>query len=255
MDDSASLGFDAVFLSDLHLTEPEERNGKTLLRFFHSLAARNDLNGFHLFLLGDIFDLWVSDHVVFRRRWRDLLEAIATMRTKGAKVIYFEGNHDMHLAPYWADVLGADVRTNAALFDVAGWRIRCEHGDEINRNDHSYLRLRAFLRSRPLRFLAHNLSGKFWDGFGQRWSRQSRKYSSAERQNHAEKMVALVRDHAARVWEDDPFDLIVTGHVHVRDDWTFEKGGRRVRSINLGSWFEERKVLCLSKDRLEWRDL
>lgn len=255
MKDSGSHGLDAVFLSDLHLTDPKERNGQALLRFLSSLDATEDLRGFHLFLLGDIFDLWVSDHRVFRERWRDLLAVLASLRGKGARVIYFEGNHDMHLAPYWADVLGADVHTSAASFDVAGWRVRCEHGDEINREDVAYLRLRAFLRGHAIRFLAHRLPGKFWDGLGQRLSRQSRKYSSVERQNHRERMIAMVRDHAVRVWEDDPFDLIVSGHLHARDDWSFEKGGRRVRSINLGSWFDEQKVLCLKGDRLEWRDV
>jgi UDP-2,3-diacylglucosamine hydrolase len=36
--------------------------------------------------------------------------------------------------------------------------------------------------------------------------------------------------------QEEPFDLIITGHVHVRDDHVFESGGRQVRSVNLGSW-------------------
>jgi UDP-2,3-diacylglucosamine hydrolase len=45
-----------------------------------------------------------------------------------------------------------------------------------------------------------------------------------------------VRRHAEKVVREDPFDLIITGHVHVRDDYEFEHAGRGVRSVNLGSW-------------------
>lgn len=248
---SGGTAIDAVFLSDLHLKSVEERNGQTLLRFLVSLDAQSRPP--MIFLLGDIFDLWVSGHRVFIDRFRPLLEVLERLSKKGARLVYFEGNHDLHLAPYWEKVLGADVRVGAGSFTVGGFRIRCEHGDEINREDAAYLRLRAFLRHPLLETAAHRLPGRFWDYLGQRASHTSRKYSSPERSSHEERLRNLIRSHAQRVWPDDPFDVVISGHMHVKDDWTFEVGGRSVRSINLGSWFGEPEVLVLAGGRLEWR--
>lgn len=243
---------EAVFLSDLHLKSCEERNGRTLLRFLASLEERDRPPA--IFLLGDIFDLWVSGHRVFVDRFRPILESLGRLRGKGARLVYFEGNHDMHLAPYWEKTLGADVRTAPGTFELGGLRIRCEHGDEINREDKTYLRLRAFLRSRPLEAIAHAVPGAVWDSVGRRASAASRKRSSVERAEREETIRRMIRDHAARVWADDPFDAIVSGHMHVRDDWTFAAGGKTARSINLGSWFvDEPEVLVLADGKLEWR--
>ncbi|HRO66675.1 MAG TPA: UDP-2,3-diacylglucosamine diphosphatase [Pseudobdellovibrionaceae bacterium] len=245
---------DAVFLSDLHLKSLEERNGKILLRFLTSLEERPGKPP-TIFLLGDIFDLWISGHQVFLRRYETLLASLKRLADRGAQIVYFEGNHDMHLAIYWEKHLGADVRTRPGLFQVGGLRIRCEHGDEINRDDTSYLKLRAFLRHPIMEKMAHVLPGRFLDALGNRWSKHSRKRSSVERAERESRIREMLRRHAETVWEEDPFDAIVSGHMHVKDDWSFEKNRRSVRAINLGSWFETREILILENGRLHWRNL
>lgn len=245
---------EAYFLSDLHLNEMDERNSQKLLRFLTSLADRCSEQT-SIFLLGDVFDLWLSNHEVFLKKWAPLLQALKKLKARGARIIYFEGNHDMHLAPYWRDQLGVEIYVCAKVFQLGPWRVRCEHGDEINRRDLAYLRLRAFVRHPFMEFLAHTLPGKFWNAVGKRLSHESRKHSSADRQRMEDDLRGLIREHARRSWDEDPFDLIVSGHMHVRDDWTFEKGERRVRSINLGSWFDETKILVLNETAAEWRNL
>ena len=42
-----------------------------------------------------------------------------------------------------------------------------------------------------------------------------------------------------RLHDDGRFDLIVSGHVHIRDDWQFESGDASFRSVNLGSWLDK----------------
>lgn len=245
---------DAVFLSDLHLKSLEERNGQTLLRFFRSLEERPGKPP-DLFLLGDIFDLWVGDHQVFLDRYRPWLDILKSLSDRGARIVYFEGNHDLHLAHYWKEVLKAEIYVRPALFEVSGLKIRCEHGDEINQNDKAYLRLRAFLRHPVMEWVAHSLPGGWLDAFGQRWSKHSRKRSSAERKAREERIRRMIRIHAEECWEQDRFDAIISGHMHVRDDWSFERQGRTVRAINLGSWFEPPQVLILKMGQFQWQAL
>ena len=245
---------EAYFISDIHLKSVNERNGQVLLRFLHSLVPDAG-PGLHLFLLGDIFDLWLSDHAIFIKKYYSIIEIFKELRQKGAKLYYFEGNHDLHLSPYWRDQLGFEVYDKAAYFELGGRTVRVEHGDEINQDDLAYLRLRKFVRSMPIEFLAHYLPGKFWEEVGKLASHTSRKYSTDYRERTGPLLQEMIRKHALRGFESKPFDLIVSGHMHIKDDYEFDRtGGIRVRSINLGSWFDESgpQAFYMNSEKMEW---
>jgi UDP-2,3-diacylglucosamine hydrolase len=242
----------AYFLSDLHLKSVNERSGRILLRFLTSLVEEKDKKDFHLFLLGDIFDLWISGHKVFVDKFEALIEPIRTLIEQGANVYFFEGNHDMHIRPFWEDQLGAKVYTSAEYFKLGPWTVRCEHGDEINQDDKAYLALRTVLRHPLVEQVGHKVPGEVWDKVGNFFSKTSRKFSSAYREDKEMQLVKLIRHHAELAYLQKPFDIIFSGHMHVRDDHTVKIKDKEIRSINLGSWFEDPKVLKLSENGVEW---
>lgn len=241
----------AYFLSDIHLHSMEERNGQTLLRFL-TFVADEATSDTAIFLLGDIFDAWVSDHAVFMRRYDPLLRQLERVREKGGRIVYFEGNHDMHLVPYWKNALGAEVYTGPAYFTADGKTLLCEHGDEINLEDKSYRRLRAFLRSKPLEVLAHGLPGAFWDWLTSKWSRTSRKHSAADRAAHEPLLRQQMRDHVPRAFATKPFDVFVTGHMHIFFDEKIRCGDSEARAINLGTWMDKPRILHWNRGELSW---
>jgi len=59
----------------------------------------------------------------------------------------------------------------------------------------------------------------------------------------------MIRAHAHRVYNEASFDLIISGHMHVKDDFEFQINNNKVRSINLGSWFEEPQVLKIENKK------
>jgi UDP-2,3-diacylglucosamine hydrolase len=93
------LSFRAYFVSDLHLKSKEERSAQIFVRFLKRLQDEQQLT--HLFLLGDIFDFWVSDHSYFIEKFHPIVEEIDRITRRGIEVHYFEGNHDLHLERYW----------------------------------------------------------------------------------------------------------------------------------------------------------
>lgn len=243
---------ESYFLSDIHLKSINERNGQTLLRFLHSLEEKSPVK---IFFLGDIFDLWVSGHDIFKRKYKDLLTVLESLKKSGCEIYFFEGNHDLHIHPYWRDVLGAEVYVDAKTFDLDGLKVRCEHGDLINLNDKSYLRLRNLLRHPWVEKIGHRVPGEFWLNIGDIWSPISRKKSGKYRSVNKTKLIQMIREHAHRAYSESPFDLIISGHMHVRDDFEFQINAKTVRSINLGSWFEDVKVLKIKNEKIEWLDL
>lgn len=247
---------EAWFISDIHLKSVEERNGQTLLRFLHSLRDSANVRDIHLFMLGDIFDLWVGGHQYFANKFAPLVEGMKELLEAGAKVTYIEGNHDVHVESFFQKKLGVSVFVEAQYYTMGDLVVRCEHGDLINTEDAAYLKYRGIIRNPWIKPLGRLLPGVFWDYIGDRASRKSRVRSGHYRQQNEYQLVEMVRSHAVRAYAERPFDIIISGHMHVFDDHTIDMPNRRIRSINLGSWLEgEVKVFRLKDGHAEWVSL
>lgn len=230
----------------------QERNGKILLRFLRSLLEKNP-SEIHLFLLGDIFDLWIGGHQYFVKRYQPLIEVLQALKAAGTRITYIEGNHDLHIEDFFKKQLGADVFVEAQYFNIDGMKVRCEHGDLINSNDKAYLRYRGVVRHPLVKPLGTRLPGQFWGYVGEKMSQKSRKKSGTYRVQNESALVQMIRGHIAKAYQEQEFDIVISGHMHVFDDHVVDFDGKKVRSINLGSWFEDTiKVFQIKDGQGNW---
>lgn len=229
----------AYFISDLHLKSMEERNSQKLLRFLLSLWQLPQGTVTHLCMVGDIFDLWVSNHDIFIKRWNPIIKAIESLVKKHhTQIFYFEGNHDVHIAPFWEEQMGATVLTEPLTILMGPWVIHMAHGDLINKKDEKYLSYRAKIRSQFAQTLAHKLPGEFWNWLGTRMSALSSKKSRMYREGEKENLRTMVRQYALEIAKQDRCQFVITGHVHVQDEYEFKVENTTVKSVNLGTWVD-----------------
>jgi Uncharacterized protein conserved in bacteria len=248
---------EAWFISDIHLKTAEERNGKILLRFLRSLRERNPVD-LHLFMLGDIFDLWIGGSSHYAQKFLPIMDALKDLRQAGAKITFIEGNHDVHVEGYFKKKLDIDVFVEAQYYTIDGLTVRAEHGDLINMNDEAYLKYRSIIRNPWVKMIGLGLiPGRVWDWLGQRASHKSREQSGNYRQVNEERLSKMIRAHAERVYDNEkPFDFVISGHMHIVDDYTFQRNKKDIRSINLGSWFEYPvKVFAIINGQPQWLEL
>ncbi len=224
----------AYFVSDIHITTADSPRAQLFLGFLRGLSAEAGTT--HLVLLGDIFDLWVADHDYFVDAYGEIIDEIRRLHAEGVEIRYFEGNHDLHLRYYWADRLGLIVHSGPAYVEIGDMTVRLEHGDQMDPEDKGYLFLRWFLRTPPIRWLVCHLPGSVIANIGDRASAKSRDYTTNTKSISSDDAVRKIRVHAEKAHAERPFDLLVSGHVHVRDDWRSESP--EFRSVNLGSWFD-----------------
>lgn len=241
------------FISDLHLNDVFERNGVTLLRFLFELNKSPQKNC--LVLVGDIFDVWVSDGSVFVERYQMIIDEIVKLQKGGGQVYYFEGNHDVHVDKFWTKKHGIKVFDGPHTFNFDGLKVRVEHGDFINPDDHAYLKYLSIIHHPVIEALGHLLPSRFWSYIAEKQSQKSRKKTSRYALDNAEKIRNLIRKHAERTADSDDFDVIITGHMHVFDDYRFQKKSKNIRSVNLGTWLEKPRVLKITSKNLELLEL
>jgi len=227
----------------------EERNSQKLLRFLLSLWQQPQGSITHLCLVGDIFDLWVGGHEIFVKRWNPIIKAIESLVKKHhTQVLYFEGNHDVHIAPFWEKKMGATVLTEPLTVLLGPWVIHIAHGDLINQSDKKYLAYRSKIRSSFARKMAHNLPGEFWNWFGSKMSELSAKKSRNYREEEQESFRKMIRNYAQDIAQRDRCQFVITGHFHVQDEFDFEIDRHLVKSINLGTWMDNPKPIIYRID-------
>ncbi|MBK9294590.1 MAG: UDP-2,3-diacylglucosamine diphosphatase [Oligoflexia bacterium] len=232
----------AFVISDVHLKKMASPQGEAILALLKRAQSECSL----FIILGDLFDMWLGDGEYFKNKYSELIAEFKKLKSFGCRVIYFEGNHDLHLKKFWQDELGFEVYDKPYKFEFGGLKIWAEHGDEINRKDRDYLFLRWFLRTPLLRFLIYNVPSKIVGLIGERSSNMSRQYTSTL----DNKSLEIFRDYALRLAELEDFDLIIAGHSHLQDDYEFIVSGKKRRLVNLGSWLNAGSAKVLEIESL-----
>jgi len=123
-DANPTLGFRAIFVSDVHLGTSSCQAEKLLDFLRHTESA-------DLYLVGDIIDGWQ-----LKRRWywnqshNDVIQKVLRKARKGTRVTYVAGNHDEAMRQFLGLAFGGiDIRDEAVHVTADGKRLLVIHGD------------------------------------------------------------------------------------------------------------------------------
>jgi UDP-2,3-diacylglucosamine hydrolase len=202
-----------LFASDTHLA-PEAP--ATAARFLDALEREGPGAG-HLFLLGDLFELWVGDDGADALAAR-LAATLSGLAARGVAVRLMRGNRDFLLdvprpgatdVPYSARC-GATMLDDPCPLELHGVPTVLAHGDALCTDDEVYQRWRATCRDPAWQasFLARPLPERFAIGRGARETSEAGK---------REKPGALMDVNAAavdRAMDDAGARLMIHGHTH-----------------------------------------
>jgi UDP-2,3-diacylglucosamine hydrolase len=141
------------FISDLHLSEQQPRTFDACAAYFE----RTDADA--VFLLGDVFEVWVGDdarHEGFAARGAEMLSHAATLR----HVAFMAGNRDFLLGTAMLRDCGLMGLQDPTVLSAWGHRVLLTHGDLLCLGDVDYQRFRDMVRSDEWRnaFLARPLA-------------------------------------------------------------------------------------------------
>lgn len=230
----------AWFLSDLHLDFAQSR-WALMNQFVENLFYPGDW----VFFLGDVFDLWVGNHVVWYESYRPVAQTLEKIAQLG-KVFYFEGNHDFALVNFWRQ-RNIIVCKQSQLLNLGPFRVWLGHGDDFNPHERWFHRWLKVAKSSYFESLVNLLpSGLvfrvsyFW------WDHRRR-----SRMNHAvtsKEVAELWHQYCVRIIDQSAPDVIVTGHIHERLELAI--GG--VRCFNLGWWGHEPAALRFDFETFRW---
>lgn len=136
------------FISDLHLQANEPATFDTWRRYLERpFSERADA----LFILGDLFEVWVGDDVLgqggtpdhdFWRACADVIRAHAAL----TPVYFMVGNRDFLLGSEAAQACGMKLLDDPTALSFLGQRWLLSHGDALCLADTDYMRFRQQVR-------------------------------------------------------------------------------------------------------------
>lgn len=206
-----------VAISDVHVKKPGDSSDHILMQF---LSHPEVLSADYILLLGDIYDLMCGPHEEYLKLFHHHFEKLRELGSKGKKIYFFEGNHDVHLEQLFSKVWknGEVIVSQVPILEVIDGRVYYfSHGDEHEVDNISYHKYIKFIRSGPLKFFAnHVMPYKVLNLVGKNASKLSRKKGS--KQFNAEKVRGRFRAGIVQTIKEN-IDFILGGHSHVQDQF------------------------------------
>jgi len=206
------------FISDLHLDPSEPATVQ---------AWRNYLDGSTadaIFLLGDIFEVWVGDDALLEPGSFEA-ECAATLDAASAKrsLFFMVGNRDFLAGDAFLTATGMTGLADPTVLIWGTRRILLSHGDALCLDDVEYQKFRTLSRSAAWQqqLLSQPLAVRRAIGKSARSESEQRKQSAAP---YADADAAMTRE-----WmQQARADWLIHGHTHRPADHALPTGGARI---------------------------
>lgn len=235
-----------LFISDLHLDGTRPEVTQQFLDFLQRDACHADA----LYILGDLFELWVGDDDTDPEK-RRIVAALADLTRKGVPCSILRGNRDFLLGERFSRETGCALLPEGTVIDLYGQRVLLMHGDTLCTDDHSYQRLRRILHNGVVQWVLRHLSLKRRHALASR----IREGSKAHTTRTAPMIMDVNAGAVAAAFTGRKVATLIHGHTHRPAIHSLEADGRPVKRIVLGDWYTQGSVLEWTQDAYELRAL
>lgn len=229
-----------LFISDLHLSK--DRPDK--LQLFYEFIARSARHADALYILGDLFEMWLGDDDTSPPNAK-ILDSLASLGKNGTPLFVMRGNRDFLMGPGFQATTGCKLLPDPSVVMLYGVRTLLMHGDSLCTKDVEYQALRRRV-TRP------------------EWQQAFLRQPLHERRALANQLratsVQAVRDKALEITDVEPAAVeatmakhnvrrLIHGHTHRPAIHDFTIRGERAERIVLGDWYVDDKVLVCEENR------
>lgn len=227
-----------LFISDLHL-DPAQPD---ITAAFLTLLQGPALQAEALYILGDLFEVWIGDDddTPFNHQ---IIAAIAAVTAQGIPTYFMRGNRDILVGKRFARETGMTLLSDPTVIDLYGTPTLLMHGDTLCTNDVKYQRYRQRSHHPLFKAIAYTIPLSL-------------------RRKIAKKMRAKSMDHY-HVTDDTALDAVqmtiesamqeyqvtqlIHGHTHRPNTHHFTLNETPATRIVLGAWHDGPYVLyCTS---------
>lgn len=223
-----------LFVSDIHLSPNHSALHELFLAFLHGPARSAD----HLFILGDLFDVWVGQdiHSDYAKLIQHELQAL---HKHGVELFFMGGNRDFLLEKSFLNQCGCTKLRDPYYFSLQGVPTVLTHGDLLCTQDIPYQRYRRIVQNPLARFIFLKLPQKNRDNLGKKLRLKSQQYQ----QTQTATILDASPEAAENMMHKFKVHQLIHGHVHRPNIHDHPIDGRMGKRVVLGDWNTQGSVI------------
>jgi len=236
----------SLFLSDLHLDERHPSVIERFVQLMHGAAANADA----VYILGDLFELWIGDDCI-APALRCVPDALRALGEGGTRVSVMRGNRDFLLGEAFARSAGCELIDDPLLIELGGEPALLCHGDMLCTDDNDYQSFRARVRDPDWQrgFLAKPVDERLT------LARAARNMSREAVLEKPDVILDVNPDSVSRLMRAKGARTLIHGHTHRPALHRFDLEGLPARRLVLGDWPERATLLVAEGKRLSLETL
>ena len=229
------------FISDIHLSE----NNSHLTNAFKRFLNESKESCSHLFILGDLFEVWIGDDNN-NAYHQEIKELLIEFTKNGPETFFIHGNRDFLIGQDFAKEVGISLLPDPYTIDINGLKVILSHGDFLCTDDLDYINFRGLVRSKNWQkdFLSKDLNErKLIASTMRNDSRQATSQKSLEITDvNLESVDSFLEEHNPNIF--------IHGHTH-RPKIHHHDGNK---SVVLGDWGSSGWYLSIIDNDLDLKE-
>lgn len=222
-----------LFISDLHL----DASRPHITRAFYHFLANEGRQAEQLYILGDLFELWVGDDDDSSLAL-EVQSELRALAGSGTELYFMHGNRDFLIGESFANSTGATLLPDPHPLEIGGKRVLLMHGDLLCTGDRDYQAFRQQVRQPEWMQMVLSKSLEERRALG----RQIRQQSQSMNSRKAEDIMDVTAGEVQAVMDRFQATTLIHGHTHRPARHELPSGER----IVLGDW--ENEGWCLRYD-------
>lgn len=225
-----------LFASDIHLDASRPKTAEAFFHFLQTDVKQADA----LYLLGDVFELWIGDD--------DDDEFVASVQNQladtvknGIPIFFMRGNRDFLIGEHFAKRTGVTLIDDPYSIVINNTQAILSHGDSLCTNDKEYQAFRQQSRSQAWMDAVLSKPLKERRELGKQLRAQSKTMSSRK----PEDIMDVSEDAVIDLMKQYKAQKIIHGHTHRPNRHNINQCSER---IVLGDWDSHAWVLSVDTD-------
>lgn len=203
------------FASDQHLGAPTLAESLVREKKFVAWLDEVKKDAGVIFLLGDLFDLWMEYKTVVPKGFTRTFGKLAEISDSGIPIYFFVGNHDLWMYGYFEEELNIPVYHKPQQYNINGISFFIGHGDGLGPNDIGYKRMKKIFTNPLCQWLFRWLHPDIGVKLAQYLSVENKIISSKEDVQFISEEREWLVDYCRRKLETQHYDHFIFGHRHL----------------------------------------
>lgn len=216
-----------LFISDLHLSGEHPAVSELFVAFLASYGHQAQT----LYILGDLFELWLGDDAVLPEH-ETVIQALHETSASGTDIAIMHGNRDLLLGEQFCQQSGCRLISDPCLIEINQEAVLLMHGDTLCTDDLEYQRFRQMVHDKSYQqaFLALPIAERLTRvQFFRQQSQQSTRQKAAE-------IMDVNQQAVIDVFSTYEVKRLIHGHTHRPAVHELEINGHSVQRMVLADW-------------------